>query len=418
MYKKWTKSFAKKVWKSPLALAVTAGILAGAGFMPSAFAASSAGGTVTFDSVITGTTADTEYTSNPDLVSASIGTNLGAKLSTYIFNDNKTAENVQIGGIHVTNQYLNVNVRAKNGATLVVNDGISSYLHNSMNVVADKIIVGADNREGIFADGANINIKGDVEVTATGDNGKGLVAYLDSIIGVAGQSSGTYSTASLKVDGKATIESVNHAVQASGADINITDGVDIHSSDGIAVRAMAYRTWTSDTTNPMYSEERMANVSIVGGKIVADKYDAIHNEGSNVYLNSEGKNSLQVKGDVVMLDRNSHTANTIMKLVDDKSSWTGGLYTANYMIDNGANMQLTLQNGGTWTNKGENFNVYEGDSSILGLDYTATVANLTGGADEASAGLIFQNTSRDLNIKNYSGYTKVFYDHANDGTTI
>lgn len=418
MYKKWTKSFAKKVWKSPLALAVTAGILAGAEFMPSAFAASSAGGTVTFDSVITGTTADTEYTSNPDLVSASIGTNLGAKLSTYFFNNDGSAQNVRIGGIHVDNQYLNVNVRAKNGATLVVNDGISSYLHNSMNVVADKIIVGADNREGIFADGANINIKGDVEVTATGDNGKGLVAYLDSIIGVAGQSSGTYSTASLKVDGKATIESVNHAVQASGADINITDGVDIHSSDGIAVRAMAYRTWTSDTTNPMYSEERMANVSIVGGKIVADKYDAIHNEGSNVYLNSEGKNSLQVKGDVVMLDRNSHTANTIMKLVDDKSSWTGGLYTANYMIDNGANMQLTLQNGGTWTNKGENFNVYEGDSSILGLDYTATVANLTGGADEASAGLIFQNTSRDLNIKNYSGYTKVFYDHANDGTTI
>ena len=71
----------------------------------------------------------------------------------------------------------------------------------------------------------------------------------------------------------------------SGADINITDVVDIHSSDGIAVRAMAYRTWTSDTTNPMYSEEKMANVSIVCGKIVADKYDAIHNEGSNVYLN-------------------------------------------------------------------------------------------------------------------------------------
>ena len=417
MYKKWTKSFAKKVWKSPLALAVTAGILAGAGFMPSAFAASSAGGTVTFDSVITGTTADTEYTSNPDLVSASIGTNLGAKLSTYIFNDNKTAQNVQIGGIHVTNQYLNVNVRAKNGATLLVDNGISSYLHNTMNVVADKIIVGANNREGVFADGAAVNIKGNVKINATGDNGRGLVAYLDSIID-DGSMNGTYSTASLKVDGTAKIESVNHAIQASGADINITDLVDVHSTDGIAVRAMAYRAWTSDTTDTRYSEERMANVSIVGGKIVADKYDAIHNEGSNVYLNSEGKNSLQVVGDVVMLDRNSHTANTIMKLVDDKSSWTGGLYTANFMIDNGANMQLTLQNGGTWTNKGEDFNVYEGDGAIVGLDYTATVANLTGGADEASAGLIFQNTSRDLNIKNYSGYTKVFYDHANDGTTI
>ena len=417
MYKSWTKRFARKIWKSPLALAVTAGILAGAGFMPSAFAASSAEGTVTFDSVITGTKDDTEYTSNPDWVSASIGTNLGAKLSTYFFNNDGSAKNVRIGGIHVANQFLNVNVRAKNGATLTVDDGISSYLHNTMNVIADKIVVSANNREGVFADGAAINIKGNVEINAKGDNGRGLVAYLDSIID-DGSMNGTYSTASLKVDGTATIESVNHAIQASGADINITDLVDVHSTDGIAVRAMAYRAWTSDTTDTRYSEERMANVSIVGGKIVADKYDAIHNEGSNVYLNSEGKNSLQVVGDVVMLDRNSHTANTIMKLVDDKSSWTGGLYTANFMIDNGANMQLTLQNGGTWTNKGENFNVYEGDSAIVGLDYTATVANLTGGADEASAGLIFQNTSRDLNIKNYSGYTKVFYDHANDGTTI
>ncbi|MDO5787325.1 MAG: hypothetical protein Q4P09_06410 [Phascolarctobacterium sp.] len=285
MYKSWTKRFARKIWKSPLALAVTAGILAGAGFMPSAFAAQSVDGTVTFDTTITGTTADTEYTSNPELVSATIGTNQGAKYSTYIFNDAATAQTVQIGGIHVDNQYLNVNVRDKNGATLVVNDGISSYLHNSMNVIADKIVVSADNREGIFADGANIIINGDLELNATGDNGKGLVAYLDSIIGSAGQSSGTYSTASLKVDGTAKVETVNHAVQASGADINITDVVDIHSSDGIAVRAMAYRTWTSDTTNPMYSEEKMANVSIVGGKIVADKYDAIHNEGSNVYLN-------------------------------------------------------------------------------------------------------------------------------------
>ncbi len=385
--------------------------------MPSAFAASSADGTVTFDSVITGTTADTEYTSNPDLVSASIGTNMGAKLSTYIFNNDGSAQNVRIGGIHVANQYLNVNVRAKNGATLLVDNGISSYLHNTMNVVADKIVVSANNREGVFADGAAININGDVEINATGDNGRGLVAYLDSIID-DGSMNGTYSTASLKVDGTAKIESVNHAIQASGADINITDRVDVHSTDGIAVRAMAYRAWTSDTTDTRYSTEKMANVSIVGGKIVADKYDAIHNEGSNVYLNSEGKKSLVVKGDVVMLDRNSHTANTIMKLVDDESSWTGGLYTANYMIDNGANMQLTLQNGGTWTNIGEDFNVYEGDGAIVGLDYTATVANLTGGADEASAGLIFQNTSRDLNIKNYSGYTKVFYDHANDGTTI
>ena len=62
MYKSWTKRFARKIWKSPLALAVTAGILAGAGFMPSAFAAEKADGTLSFNSAITGAQADTaEY---------------------------------------------------------------------------------------------------------------------------------------------------------------------------------------------------------------------------------------------------------------------------------------------------------------------------------------------------------------------
>ena len=418
MYKSWTKRFARKIWKSPLALAVTAGILAGAGFMSSAFAAQSVDGTVTFDTTITGTTADTEYTSNPDLVSASIGTNIGAKYSTYIFNNDNAAHTIQIGGIHVENQYLNVNLLVKgDNSTLKVADGISSYMHDGLNVNADNIIINADNKEGVFADGATINLNGDVTINATGDNGKGLVAYLESIK-ADGNASGTYSTASLKVKGTAKIDTVNHAVQASGADINIDDLVDIHSSNGVAVRAMAYRAYYSDS----YSEERMANVNIVGGKIAADKYDAIHNEGSNVYLNSDGANSLEVKGNVVMLDRNGHVANTIMKLTDADSSWTGGLFTTNYnaafTIDQANNMQLTLQNGGTWNNVGESFNTVEGDEALSLFDYTSTIRSLTGGSSAETAGLIFQNTSRDLDIKNYSGYTKVFYDHTNDGTTI
>ena len=418
MYKSWTKRFARKIWKSPLALAVTAGILAGAGFMPSAFAAEKADGTLSFDKVITGTKADTEYIDHSDLAYTEYQQMGGVLSSTYIFNWDKSnpVETVSLPGIHLDSQYKITDVTVKNNAELQISDGIRAYMHDTLNVSAQNTVITANDMEGVFADGSNITINGNVAINASGTKGKGLVAYLESIK-ADGNASGTYSNASLKITGTANIESSGHAVQASGADINIGGLANIHSTDGVAVRAMAYRAYYSDS----YSEEKMANVNIIGGKITADKYDAIHNEGSNVYLNSDGANSLEVKGNVVMLDRNGHVANTIMKLTDDQSSWTGGLFTTNYnaafTIDQANNMQLTLQNGGTWNNVGESFNTVEGDEALSLFDYTSTVRSLTGGSNSATAGLIYQETSRDLNINNYSGYTKVFYTHENDGTT-
>lgn len=419
MYKSWTKRFARKIWKSPLALAVTAGILAGAGFMPSAFAAEKADGTLSFNSAITGTKADTEYITNSALAYTEYQQMGGVLSSTYIFNwdKNDSVGVVSLPGIHLDSQYKIADVTVKNGAELQIGAGIRAYLHDTLNVSAQKTVVTANDSEGIFADGANVTINGNVAVNAKGTKGKGLVAYLDSIK-ADGNASGTYSNASLKITGTADIKSSGHAVQASGADINIGGLANIHSTDGVAVRAMAYRAYYSES----YSEEKMANVNIIGGSIAADKYDAIHNEGSNVYLNNDGANSLVVKGNVVMLDRNGHVANTIMKLTDEQSSWTGGLFTTNYndafTIDQANNMQLTLQNGGTWNNVGESFNTVEGDEALSLFDYTSTIRSLTGGTSSATAGVIFQNTSRDLTINNYSGYTKVFYAHENDGTTF
>ncbi|MCI7675271.1 MAG: hypothetical protein MSQ83_02625 [Phascolarctobacterium sp.] len=423
MYKSWTKRFARKIWKSPLALAVTAGILAGAGFMPSAFAAEKADGTLSFNSAITGTQADTAEYAQP--YGYTEYQQMGGVLSsTYIFNWDKSdlVGVVSLPGIHLDSQYKITDVTVKNDAVLKISKGIRAYLHDTLSVSAKNTDITANDTEGIFADGSVITVNGDVTVNASGTKGKGLVAYLDSIKGVPGQSSGTYSDASLTINGIANVNSSGHAVQASGADINITGLANIHSTDGIAIRALAYRAWTSDTTNEQFSKEKMATVNIVGGEIVANKYDAIHNQGSNVYLNNEGTNTLTVKGNVVMLDRNGHVANTIMKLTDDQSSWTGGLFTTNYnaayTIDQANNMQLTLQNGGTWNNVGESFNTVEGDEALSLFDYTSTIRSLTGGTSSATAGVIFQNTSRDLTINNYSGYTKVFYAHENDGTTF
>ena len=106
MYKSWTKRFARKIWKSPLALAVTAGILAGAGFMPSAFAAEKADGTLSFNSAITGTKADTEYINNSDLAYTEYQQMGGVLSSTYIFNWDKSDRVgvVSLPGIHLDSQ--------------------------------------------------------------------------------------------------------------------------------------------------------------------------------------------------------------------------------------------------------------------------------------------------------------------------
>ena len=75
-----------------------------------------------------------------------------------------------------------------------------------------------------------------------------------------------------------------------------------------------------------------------------------------------------------------------------------------------------LQNGAVWNNEGYGYALPNKNQKGLGKDYDYTfegsrLSSLRGGSDASHAGLIFQKHDKDITVDNYSGYTRVFYEH-------
>ena len=88
------------------------------------------------------------------------------------------------------------------------------------------------------------------------------------------------------------------------------------------------------------------------------------------------------------------------------------------LVDNGGTANLYVQNGALWTNEGRNTRYYQDDEdkgagALSDGKYIAKsrITNFYGGSSEGSRGVIFQKDAQDLAIDNYSGHTKVIYDH-------
>ena len=88
------------------------------------------------------------------------------------------------------------------------------------------------------------------------------------------------------------------------------------------------------------------------------------------------------------------------------------------LVDNGGTANLYLQNGAQWTNEGRNERYYQDDEDkgagiFADGKYVpkSRITNLHGGAAESSRGFIFQKNAQEIAIDNYSGHTKVVYEH-------
>ncbi len=92
------------------------------------------------------------------------------------------------------------------------------------------------------------------------------------------------------------------------------------------------------------------------------------------------------------------------------------------LVDNGGTANLYVKNGALWTNEGRNTRYYQDNEDVGAGTATGTgaaaayvgksrITNFYGGAAEASRGAIFQKDAQELAIDNYSGHTKVIYDH-------
>ena len=75
-----------------------------------------------------------------------------------------------------------------------------------------------------------------------------------------------------------------------------------------------------------------------------------------------------------------------------------------------------LQDGAVWKNDMNKRSVPDKTAAGIGKEYDYTfegsrLSSLRGGADADHAGLIFQKNDKDITVDNYSGYTRVFYEH-------
>ncbi|MFC2377345.1 MAG: hypothetical protein ACFNLS_05320, partial [Lancefieldella sp.] len=84
-------------------------------------------------------------------------------------------------------------------------------------------------------------------------------------------------------------------------------------------------------------------------------------------------------------------------------------------------INLWLQNGAVWNNEEYGYapnKNYSGLGKEYSYDFTGSLlASLQGGSDAVHAGVIFQKNNKDITIEDYSGHTRVFYEHDNGSPT-
>ncbi|MFC2729260.1 MAG: autotransporter outer membrane beta-barrel domain-containing protein, partial [Centipeda sp. (in: firmicutes)] len=127
---------------------------------------------------------------------------------------------------------------------------------------------------------------------------------------------------------------------------------------------------------------------------------------ANVKEGTAGSNTVKIDGNVGAMGE----ASRIDVAMVNKDSGVNGLAFGKGKIN------FWLQNGAVWNNEQYGATVPDKEDNQLGHDYDYTFAgsrlsSLRGGNDANNAGVIFQKNNKDITIDNYSGHTRVFYEH-------
>ena len=224
--------------------------------------------------------------------------------------------------------------------------------------------------------------------------------------------------------------------QGHGSTITITKGLEIYA-DGHGIVTDPYY------CDKKYADKDLAVVTVNGPTTIHVGSDedvglyALANYGGTININMKngqpGTDKVDIFGNaIVMKDTMGESKNPYfyrsgeinLALTTADSLWTGA-------VDNTGTTQvgdfnLYLQNGGTWD--------YQPASRMDGLsastmptpsngfygsyDEVSHIANLTGGSDDASRGVIRVNYDDTLAIANYSGNVLVAYEHDEVNPTI
>ena len=403
------EKFPKKSWRTKLALAVTAGILA-AGYVPQTFAASYSGNNNTIWGM-------------QSVDSKTFGSNMSVAADGSLVFD--FGEAVTIENSNVTSPKSLVKNGDVPGAVVIKSDftGIMHSKDYSAMAIQAGWLEGnfdepVDKRGSVTFDGnvtlRDKNVKGEWGVTSSDLHG-GFLTYKGARWQPVGIRAGLCG------------------------DVIINGNLDM-AVKGSALVTDPYYKAVKTTGSTEYADDLKTSTITTNGDVNIDTpeddteaFYSIANYGGTINVNADATaardKTVVIKGNVLAMRDNGHgepyfyrTGQVNIGLTNDKSSWTG-------VVDNTGTKQtgevnLWLQNNAVWNHKALSLTngISLGELPALSApqydkyDGITHINKLSGGNSEANAGLIFQDNKANIDINNYSGHTTVFYKHDNDGS--
>ena len=404
------EKFPKKSWRTKLALAVTAGILA-ASYAPQTFAAAYSGNS----NVIWGMQSDDSKTFGSNLSVAADGSLVFDFGEAVTFTNSGVASPKSL----INNGDIPGTVIIKNDFTGIMHSKDYSAMAIKAGWMEGNFDMPVDRRGAVIFDGdvtlRDKSVAGEWGVTAKDIHG-GFSTYNGARWQPVGIRSGLCGD--VIVNGK-----LDMAVKGSAL---VTDPY------YKALKTTGSKEYDDDLKTATITTN--GDVNIDTPEDYTEAFYSIANYGGTINVNADATaardKTVVIKGNVLtMRDGDGRgepyfyrTGQTNIGLTNDKSSWTG-------VVDNTGTKQagevnLWLQNNAVWNHKSLSLTdgISLGELPSLSApqydryDGISHINKLSGGSSEANAGLIFQDNKANIDINNYSGHTTVFYKHDNDGS--
>ena len=403
------EKFPKKSWRTKLALAVTAGILA-AGYVPQTFAASYSGN----NNTIWGMQSEDSKTFGSNVSVAADGS------LVFDFGEAVTFENSNVaspkslvkngnvpGAVVIKSDFTGI-MHSKDYSAMAIQAG---WLEGNFDEAVDK-------RGSVTFDGnvtlRDKNVKGEWGVTS-GDLHGGFLTYKGARWQPVGIRAGLCG------------------------DVIINGNLDM-AVKGSALVTDPYYKALKTTGSKEYADDFKTSTITTNGDVNIDTpedyteaFYSIANYGGTINVNADATSArdktVVIKGNVLAMRDDGHgepyfyrTGQVNIGLTNNKSSWTG--VVDNTGIKQTGEVNLWLQNNAVWNHKSLSLTngISLGELPALSApqydkyDGITHINKLSGGNSEANAGLIFQDNKANIDINNYSGHTTVFYKHDNDGS--
>ncbi len=403
------ETISKKSWRTKLALAVTAGILA-AGYVPQTFAASYSGNNNTIWGM-------------QDVDSKTFGSKMSVAADgslVFDFGEAVTIENSNVaspkslvkngnvpGAVVIKSDFTGI-MHSKDYSAMAIQAG---WLEGNFDEPVDK-------RGSVTFDGnvtlRDKNVQGEWGVTSSDLHG-GFLTYKGARWQPVGIRAGLCG------------------------DVIINGNLDM-AVKGSALVTDPYYKAVKTTGSTEYADDLKTSTITTNGDVNietpednTEAFYSIANYGGTINVNADATaardKTVVIKGNVLAMRDDGHgepyfyrTGQVNIGLTNDKSSWTG--VVDNTGIKQTGEVNLWLQNNAVWNHKALSLTngISLGELPSLSApqydkyDGITHINKLSGGSSEANAGLIFQDNKANIDITNYSGYTTVFYKHDNDGS--